>query len=110
VIGAPLDQKLDAENADDAAHDADIESFALEHAALLDVQFEKGGDVGSTRLRDRLIDEGDNAINEALVEFPQLDRQMIRQLIREALKEKKENKPPAASRKLFQALRQLSNT
>jgi len=56
--------------------------------------------------RDRLIGEGDAAINEAMVEFPQLDRQAVRQLIREALKEKKENKPPAASRKLFKFLKQ----
>ena len=56
--------------------------------------------------RDRLIVEGDAAVNEAIVEFPQMDRQIIRQLIRESLKEQKENKPPAASRKLFKYLKQ----
>jgi len=56
--------------------------------------------------RDRLIEEGDAAVNEAMLEFPQLDRQVVRQLIRESLKEKKENKPPAASRKLFKYLKQ----
>jgi ribosome-associated protein len=56
--------------------------------------------------RDRLIEEGDDAINEALVEFPQMDRQVVRQLVRDALKEKTNNKPPAAYRKLFQYIRQ----
>lgn len=56
--------------------------------------------------RDRLVNEGDAAINEALLEFPQLDRQVARQLIREAQKEQKENKAPAASRKLFKYLKQ----
>ena len=56
--------------------------------------------------RDRLIDEGDAALNDVVIAFPQLDRQVIRQLVRESLKEKKQNKPPAASRKLFQYLRQ----
>ncbi len=48
----------------------------------------------------------DVKINEAILEFPQLDRQLVRQLIREANKEQKENKPPAASRKLFKYLKQ----
>jgi ribosome-associated protein len=56
--------------------------------------------------RDRLIEEGDAAINDALVEFPQMDRQVVRQLVRDALKEKTNNKPPAAYRKLFQYIRQ----
>lgn len=55
--------------------------------------------------RDRLVAEGDEAVNALLAEYPAIDRQPLRQLIREALKEQKENKPPAASRKLFQYIK-----
>lgn len=56
-------------------------------------------------LRDRLVAEGDPALGPLLTEYPDLDRQHLRQLIRQAGKEKKENKPPAAARKLFDYLR-----
>jgi ribosome-associated protein len=55
--------------------------------------------------RDRLIAEGDDAVNVLLAEYPAMDRQPLRQLIRDAIREKKENKPPAASRKLFQYIK-----
>lgn len=55
--------------------------------------------------RDRLIAEGDDAVNQLLEAYPAIERQPLRQLIREALKEKKEGKPPAASRKLFQYIK-----
>lgn len=58
--------------------------------------------------RDRLISEGDRAMEDLLVEIPELDRQHLRQLIRQAQKEASQNKPPAASRKLFQYLRDNS--
>ncbi len=58
--------------------------------------------------RDRLISEGDRAMEDLLVEIPELDRQHLRQLIRQAQKEDSQNKPPAASRKLFQYLRDNS--
>lgn len=58
--------------------------------------------------RDRLISEGDRAMEDLLVEMPDLDRQHLRQLIRQAQKEASQNKPPAASRKLFQYLRDNS--
>lgn len=56
-------------------------------------------------LRDRLIEDGDSALDGALLDYPHLNRQEIRQLVRQANKEKQLNKPPAASRKLFQYLR-----
>lgn len=56
--------------------------------------------------RDRLLNEGDAALHDALLEFPGLDRQIVRQLLREAQKELQQNKAPAASRKLFQYLKQ----
>lgn len=55
--------------------------------------------------RDRLIMEGDDAVNLLVAEYPAIERQPLRQLIREVLKEQKENKPPAASRKLFQYIK-----
>ncbi len=56
--------------------------------------------------RDRLIAEGDQAISDILLEAPQLDRQHLRQLVRQAQKEAAQNKPPAASRKIFKYLRE----
>ena len=58
--------------------------------------------------RDKLITEGDSAVSELLQEYPELDRQHLRQLIRQAKKELSQNKPPAASRKIFKYLRDNS--
>ena len=57
------------------------------------------------RWRDRLIAEGDDALNAFLSEYPHADRQQLRQLIRTAQKEAAQNKPPAAARELFRTLR-----
>ena len=58
--------------------------------------------------RDRMINEGDSALTEAINEFPEIDRHQARQLIRQAQKELSQQKPPAASRKLFKYLKDLS--
>lgn len=88
--------------------DSDVD--AIEHA----YQLTQSGSEAAKKIehklewwRDQLISKGDNAINEAILEFPQLDRQLVRQLIRESTKEQKENKPPAASRKLFRYLKEI---
>lgn len=57
--------------------------------------------------RDRLVAEGDPALNALIEEKPNTDRQMMRQLIRTAQKELKDGKPPAAARKIFQGLREI---
>ncbi|MCC7250024.1 MAG: DUF615 domain-containing protein [Lysobacter sp.] len=57
--------------------------------------------------RDRLIGEGDAALGELLVAFPQADRQRLRQLARNAHEERLKNKPPHAYRELFRELREL---
>ncbi len=57
--------------------------------------------------RDRLIAEGDDALNALIAEKPETDRQMMRQLIRTAQKELKNGKPPAAARKIFRSLRDI---
>jgi len=59
--------------------------------------------------RDNLIDNDKNTLNEVISHFPDIDRQHINQLIRAAHQEKKQDKPPAASRKLFKYLRELED-
>ncbi len=58
--------------------------------------------------RERLLQEGDPAVQALLDEFPDGDRQLLRQLIRQHRKESGTGKPPAASRKLFRYLRELA--
>jgi ribosome-associated protein len=57
--------------------------------------------------RDRLLADGDQALEALLREYPAADRQHIRQLVRNALKEAASAKPPKAARELFRYLRQL---
>jgi ribosome-associated protein len=56
--------------------------------------------------RERLIEEGDDAIENYLQQHD-ADRQQLRQLVRQARKERTLNKPPKASRALFRYLRDL---
>jgi len=60
--------------------------------------------------RDRLLDEGDEALAELLALYPAADRQHLRQLVRNAVTERAKNKPPHAYRELFRALRELGHT
>ncbi|GEK47071.1 hypothetical protein HPA02_13540 [Bisbaumannia pacifica] len=60
------------------------------------------------RWRDRLIDEGDEAVEAFLADFPDADRQALRQLIRNAQRERDAGKPPASSRKLFKLIRDIA--
>ena len=57
--------------------------------------------------RDRLIAEGDRAVDAFLDQHGQADRRHLRQLIRQAQKERADNKPPRASRALFRYIRDL---
>jgi ribosome-associated protein len=59
-------------------------------------------------LRDRLVEQGDDAIAEVLNLYPAADRQQLRSMIRNAQKEKATNKPPKAYRQIFQYLRELA--
>ncbi|WP_298440941.1 ribosome biogenesis factor YjgA [uncultured Ferrimonas sp.] len=60
-------------------------------------------------LRDKLIAGGNDALQQALQEHPELSEEMqrLRQLIRQAAKEQSQNKPPKSSRELFKLLREL---
>lgn len=55
--------------------------------------------------RDRLIEEGDKALTDALKTFPGLELQPTRALMRQAVAEAKKGKAPVASRKLFKLLK-----
>ena len=58
--------------------------------------------------RDRLLADDKTALGEIIDTYPEIDRQHINQLIRQAKQEQKLEKPPAAARKLFKYLRDLS--
>lgn len=57
--------------------------------------------------RDRLLSEGDKALEDLLSEAPNADRQHLRQLIRQSAKETKLNKPPKSAREIFKYLKTL---
>ena len=56
--------------------------------------------------RDRLVQEGDEALGALLDEYPNVDRQRLRQLTRDAAREHENGKPAGAGRKLFRFLRE----
>ena len=61
------------------------------------------------RWRDKLIHDDDThgTLTQYLEQYPQADHQHLRQLVRNAQKEAAQDKPPAASRKLFRYLREV---
>ena len=60
--------------------------------------------------RDRLISEGDSALDELLANHHDIDRQQFRALIRKANKERSQNNTPQAARKLFHLLQEVLDT
>ncbi len=59
------------------------------------------------RWRERLLREGDQALEALLREAPTADLQQLRQLLRNAKHEQETDKPPKASRALYQMLKTL---
>ena len=57
--------------------------------------------------RDRMIAEGDKAVNDFIGEYHQADRQKLRQVVKNASKEKEQEKTPAHARKLFKYIREI---
>ena len=57
--------------------------------------------------RDRLLEEGDKALEDLLNEAPNTDRQHLRQLIRQSAKETQLKKPPKSAREIFKYLKTL---
>jgi ribosome-associated protein len=62
------------------------------------------------RWRDRLLNGDDDTLEKFVGEYPEADRQHLRQLIRQGQHELAQNKPPAASRKIFKYIRELDET
>lgn len=62
---------------------------------------------GVERWRERLLREGDAALDALLAEHPQADRQVLRTLLRQARKEQEQGQSGRAFRELFRALRDL---
>ena len=58
--------------------------------------------------RDRVIDQGTPVIEEFIEQHPSADRQQLRNLQRQANRERELKKPPAAARKLFAYLREIT--
>ncbi len=59
------------------------------------------------KMRDDILQKGDEAINVAIAEHPQLDRQKLRQMLRQANKEQQQEKPPKTARELFKYLKEM---
>lgn len=57
--------------------------------------------------RERLLEDGDEALAELLDQYPAADRQLVRQLVRNARLEREKQRPPRAFRELFRVLRAL---
>ncbi|TCV96601.1 ribosome biogenesis factor YjgA [Biostraticola tofi] len=62
------------------------------------------------KLRDKLIEQGDEGIADVLALYPHADRQQLRSLVRNAQKEAAANKPPKTARDIFKYLRELAET
>jgi ribosome-associated protein len=61
------------------------------------------------QMRDRIVEQGDDAIEDVMALYPDADRQRLRLLARQAKKEKQGEKPPKASREIFQMLKTLND-
>ncbi|NPA71769.1 MAG: DUF615 domain-containing protein [Gammaproteobacteria bacterium] len=57
--------------------------------------------------RDRMIDGGDDVLNEFMDMYSHADRQQLRQWIRNAQRERDSNKPAKSSKELFKYLKAL---
>ncbi|MEM0955317.1 MAG: ribosome biogenesis factor YjgA [Pseudomonadota bacterium] len=60
--------------------------------------------------RDRLLDEGNAAIDVFLADYPHAERQKLSQLVRQHQREMAQARPPAAARKLFRYIREVIDT
>jgi len=60
--------------------------------------------------RDRLLAEGDAALEALLEDYPNADRQHLRRLIRDAQRETTQEKSPKSARALFRYLRDLDGS
>ena len=88
----------------------DIDAGAIE-TALHAMDNQRREDANSfhqlEQLRDEVMAAGVKGTELVVARWPQADRQQLRQLILQHQRESNNNKPPAASRKLFRLLREL---
>jgi ribosome-associated protein len=92
-IGA-LMRRVDAAPIRDA-----LAELHAEHSAAADIQHQ------IERWRDRLLAEGNGAVDALLADYPHADGTRLRQLVAEALGERSRSKPARAARVLFRYLR-----
>ena len=59
------------------------------------------------RWRDRLLEEGDEALGDLVADYPQADRQKLRQFVRAVRRERERGAPPRQFRELLRYLRVL---
>ncbi|NRA60050.1 MAG: DUF615 domain-containing protein [Psychrobium sp.] len=59
------------------------------------------------RVRDKIVKEGDSAINDFVAQFPEADRQKLRLLARQVNKEAKAEKPAKAAKELSKYIKEL---
>ncbi|MDO6462404.1 ribosome biogenesis factor YjgA [Granulosicoccaceae sp. 1_MG-2023] len=57
--------------------------------------------------RERLLNDGNDAMQAFIDRFPQVERQQLRQLVRNAQREQSAGKPPKSARELFRLIRTL---
>jgi ribosome-associated protein len=62
------------------------------------------------KLREKLINEGDRALEEIVAVFPDADRQHLRQLLRQHEQETKQGKANTAFKKLFRYFKELDGS
>lgn len=86
--------------------DEDLDALRLEHEQFTSPA--KSNDKEAKRLeqlRDKLLEQGDSAINELIELHPHLERQKLRQLVRQAKKELSQEKPGKSYKELFQYIK-----
>jgi ribosome-associated protein len=89
--------------------DVDEDTLARVHAELnQNVNLAKRRFHLLEQQRDALLNDGKDALAAYVAEHPTADVQLLNQLIRQARKDQEQQKPPAAARKLFQVLREIS--
>ncbi len=85
---------------------ADLEAIRVSVDKPLEVRRRETAEMHlMERWRERLLNEGDDAVGELVAQYPDTDRHRLRQLIRQAAVEKRENRPPSAYRAIFQVLK-----
>ncbi|GEN23926.1 UPF0307 protein [Halomonas cupida] len=58
--------------------------------------------------RDRLLEEGDDAVQAFIAEYPHVDIQALRQLVRNTVRERQQQKPPTNAKRLFKLMRETA--